>query len=96
MGVNKRCKKRDFPTVQSGSQEPPKEEQLRYNANPDMPSLPRLALCVLQLPDGTTLVEALVAVSRIPPVVLSWEAVSTFPYICYTHAKGRDINSLKR
>ena len=56
-------------------QEPPKADQLRYNADPEGHRLPRVALCIIQLPDGTTVVEALVAVSAIPPVVLSWEEV---------------------
>ena len=58
------------------AQEPPKAEQLRFNAAPSSTHLPRVALCILQLPDGTTVVEAMVAVSDIPPVVLSWEKVS--------------------
>lgn len=59
-------------------QEPPKAEQLRYNNNPATPILPRVALCIIQMADGSTVVEALVAVSEIPPVVLSWDAVSLY------------------
>lgn len=61
-------------------QEPAKADFLTYNSNPVKHRLPRVALCILQPPKGDVIVEALVAVSDIPPTVLSWVEVRHVGY----------------